>query len=79
MRINTRELGRMLPVDVRVQIKALGLQGCVPFPHFLFRSLSTASFIKNLQDRTRTTLTMEDLSAALSEYGINSRKPEFYL
>jgi transcription initiation factor TFIID subunit 10 len=32
-----------------------------------------------LQDKTRTTLTMEDLSAALGEYGINSRKPEFYL
>lgn len=31
------------------------------------------------RDKTRTTLTMEDLSAALSEYGINSRKPEFYL
>lgn len=32
-----------------------------------------------LQDKTRTTLTMEDLSAALSEYGINARKPEFYM
>ncbi|THU99160.1 transcription initiation factor IID, TAF10 subunit [Dendrothele bispora CBS 962.96] len=31
------------------------------------------------KDRTRTTLTMEDLSAALAEYGINSRKPDFYL
>ncbi|KAJ7224430.1 transcription initiation factor TFIID 23-30kDa subunit-domain-containing protein [Mycena pura] len=31
------------------------------------------------KDKTRTTLTMEDLSAALSEYGINSRKPEFYM
>ncbi|KAH9034653.1 transcription initiation factor IID TAF10 subunit [Lactarius hengduanensis] len=31
------------------------------------------------RDKTRTTLTMEDLSAALSEYGISSRKPEFYL
>ncbi|KAH8116264.1 transcription initiation factor IID, TAF10 subunit [Phellopilus nigrolimitatus] len=29
--------------------------------------------------RTRTTLTMEDLSAALAEYGINARKPEFYM
>ncbi|KAI0305893.1 transcription initiation factor TFIID 23-30kDa subunit-domain-containing protein, partial [Multifurca ochricompacta] len=36
-------------------------------------------YLSNSQDRTRTTLTMEDLSAALSEYGINSRKPEFYL
>lgn len=32
-----------------------------------------------LQDKTRTTLTMEDLSAALAEYGINARKPEFYM
>ena len=31
------------------------------------------------QDKTRTTLTMDDLSAALSEYGINSRKPDFYM
>ncbi|KAJ7245156.1 transcription initiation factor TFIID 23-30kDa subunit-domain-containing protein, partial [Mycena haematopus] len=31
------------------------------------------------KDKTRTTLTMEDLSAALSEYGINARKPEFYM
>jgi len=29
MRINTRELEQMLPVDVHVQIKALGLQGYV--------------------------------------------------
>jgi hypothetical protein len=33
MRINTRELEQTLPVGVHVQIKALGLQGCVPFPH----------------------------------------------
>lgn len=31
------------------------------------------------KDKTRTTLTMDDLSAALAEYGINSRKPEFYM
>ncbi|OAX39814.1 transcription initiation factor IID, TAF10 subunit [Rhizopogon vinicolor AM-OR11-026] len=31
------------------------------------------------KDKTRTTLTMDDLSAALAEYGINARKPEFYL
>ncbi|KAH0836643.1 transcription initiation factor TFIID 23-30kDa subunit-domain-containing protein [Lanmaoa asiatica] len=31
------------------------------------------------KDKTRTTLTMEDLSAALAEYGINARKPEFYI
>ncbi|KAF9457527.1 transcription initiation factor TFIID 23-30kDa subunit-domain-containing protein [Collybia nuda] len=31
------------------------------------------------KDKTRTTLTMDDLSSALSEYGINARKPEFYM
>lgn len=30
-------------------------------------------------DRTRTVLTMDDLSSALSEYGIKVKKPEFYL
>lgn len=33
MHINMRELEQMLPVDVHVQTKALGPQGCVPFPH----------------------------------------------
>jgi len=32
-----------------------------------------------LKDKTKTVLTMDDLSAALNEYGINARKPEFYL
>ncbi|KAB5594969.1 Transcription initiation factor TFIID subunit 10 [Ceratobasidium theobromae] len=31
------------------------------------------------RDKTRTVLTMDDLSAALTEYGISARKPEFYL
>ncbi|KAG1881284.1 transcription initiation factor TFIID 23-30kDa subunit-domain-containing protein [Suillus subluteus] len=31
------------------------------------------------KDKTRTALTMDDLSAALAEYGINAKKPEFYL
>jgi hypothetical protein len=31
------------------------------------------------KDKTRTTLTMDDLSAALAEYGINARKPDYYL
>ena len=31
------------------------------------------------KDKTKTTLTMDDLGAALAEYGINSRKPEFYM
>ncbi|KAF9245251.1 transcription initiation factor TFIID 23-30kDa subunit-domain-containing protein [Melanogaster broomeanus] len=37
------------------------------------------SCLEDPADKTRTTLTMDDLSAALSEYGINARKPEFYL
>ncbi|KAG6837164.1 hypothetical protein H0H93_013754 [Arthromyces matolae] len=32
-----------------------------------------------IKDKTRTTLTMDDLSAALAEYGIHARKPDFYL
>ncbi|KAG8930691.1 Transcription initiation factor TFIID subunit 10 [Tulasnella sp. 418] len=32
-----------------------------------------------LKDKTKTVLTMDDLSAALSEYGINARKPDFFL
>ncbi|KAF8631865.1 hypothetical protein AX15_002135 [Amanita polypyramis BW_CC] len=31
------------------------------------------------KDKTRTTLIMDDLSAALAEYGISARKPEFYM
>lgn len=48
----------------------------------LYSSQSTSPAHRMLcppQDKTRTTLTMEDLSAALSDYGINARKPEFYL
>lgn len=33
----------------------------------------------SFQDKTKTTLTMEDLSAALSEYNINAKKPEFFM
>ncbi|KAG8220922.1 hypothetical protein J3R82DRAFT_2426 [Butyriboletus roseoflavus] len=36
-------------------------------------------FLTSPKDKTRTTLTMDDLSAALAEYGINARKPEFYI
>ncbi|KAI0691457.1 transcription initiation factor IID TAF10 subunit [Cerioporus squamosus] len=31
------------------------------------------------RDKTKTTLTMDDLGAALADYGINMRKPEFYM
>jgi len=31
------------------------------------------------KDKTKTVLTMDDLSSALGEYGINARKPEFFL
>jgi len=34
---------------------------------------------QSARDKTKTTLIMEDLSAALAEYGITSRKPEFYM
>jgi len=33
----------------------------------------------SVKDKTRTTLTMDDLSSALAEYGINARKPEYFL
>ena len=29
--------------------------------------------------KVKTVLTMEDLSAALAEYGVNARKPEYYI
>jgi len=31
------------------------------------------------KDKTKTVLTMDDLNSALGEYGINSRKPEYFL
>ncbi|KAF8552394.1 transcription initiation factor IID, TAF10 subunit [Imleria badia] len=43
------------------------------------RARATVSGPGAAKDKTRTTLTMDDLSAALAEYGINARKPEFYL
>lgn len=30
------------------------------------------------KDKSRTVLTMDDLSAALGEYGVNARRAEFY-
>ncbi|QRV74091.1 Transcription initiation factor TFIID 23-30kDa subunit [Ceratobasidium sp. AG-Ba] len=40
---------------------------------------ATAATSALARDKTRTVLTMDDLSAALAEYGINARKPDFYL
>ncbi|EJD48263.1 transcription initiation factor IID, TAF10 subunit [Auricularia subglabra TFB-10046 SS5] len=34
---------------------------------------------RTARDKTKTVLTMDDLSAALTEYGIAARKPEFYI
>ncbi|KAJ3385606.1 Transcription initiation factor TFIID subunit 10 [Lobulomyces angularis] len=34
---------------------------------------------KNPRDQKRAVLTMEDLSSALAEHGVNSRKPEYFL
>ena len=49
--------------------------GYVPSPNSQYSSPNGES----IQDKTKTTLMMEDLSAALAEYGITSRKPEFYM
>lgn len=33
---------------------------------------------KKAANSKKTVLAMDDLSAALAEYGVNSRKPDFY-
>ncbi|PCH44211.1 transcription initiation factor IID TAF10 subunit [Wolfiporia cocos MD-104 SS10] len=43
------------------------------------RARTTQTGPASARDKTKTTLMMEDLSAALAEYGITSRKPEFYM
>ncbi|KAF7796339.1 hypothetical protein EIP86_007516 [Pleurotus ostreatoroseus] len=43
------------------------------------RSRGPATGPAAARDKTKTTLMMEDLSSALAEYGITSRKPEFYM
>ncbi|KAI0731159.1 transcription initiation factor IID TAF10 subunit [Earliella scabrosa] len=43
------------------------------------RSRANQSGTASARDKTKTTLTMDDLSSALAEYGINSRKPDFYM
>ncbi|KAL1659956.1 transcription initiation factor TFIID 23-30kDa subunit-domain-containing protein [Schizophyllum commune] len=51
----------------RIRTNAAGARGRTAAPYGMSK------------DKTRTTLTMDDLSAALSEYGIDARKPDFYL
>lgn len=52
----------------------------VNLPEFVASTYKTLiCFDLLVQDKTKTTLMMEDLSAALAEYGINARKPDFYL
>ncbi|KAL1746784.1 transcription initiation factor TFIID 23-30kDa subunit-domain-containing protein [Schizophyllum fasciatum] len=51
----------------RIRTNAAGTRGRTAAPYGMSK------------DKTRTTLTMDDLSAALSEYGIDARKPDFYL
>ncbi|EKM49982.1 uncharacterized protein PHACADRAFT_105415 [Phanerochaete carnosa HHB-10118-sp] len=43
------------------------------------RSRAAQSGPQAARDKTKTTLMMEDLSSALAEYGITSRKSEFYM
>jgi len=43
------------------------------------RAAATSGASAPLKDRTKTILTMDDLGAALTEYGITARKPDFFL
>ncbi|GJE90978.1 transcription initiation factor IID TAF10 domain-containing protein [Phanerochaete sordida] len=43
------------------------------------RSRAAQSGPQAARDKTKTTLMMEDLTSALAEYGITSRKPDFYM
>ncbi|KAH9945722.1 transcription initiation factor IID TAF10 subunit [Amylocystis lapponica] len=43
------------------------------------RARTTQAGTAAARDKTKTTLAMDDLSAALAEYGITSRKPEYYM
>jgi len=53
------------------------------YQHARIRTNATAgrsrAGVTGIRDKTRTTLTMDDLSAALAEYGINARKPDFFI
>ncbi|KAG8983946.1 Transcription initiation factor TFIID subunit 10 [Tulasnella sp. JGI-2019a] len=43
------------------------------------RATATSGASAPLKDKTKTILTMDDLGAALTEYGITARKPDFFL
>lgn len=67
-----------------VQMQRVGvlarLSQVLEVPRFVFTNPAPMDeFLTSPKDKTRTTLTMDDLSAALAEYGINARKPEFYI
>jgi len=47
--------------------------------HASDKATTTVGASAPLKDRTKTILTMDDLGAALTEYGINARKPDFFL
>ncbi|KAH8832596.1 transcription initiation factor TFIID 23-30kDa subunit-domain-containing protein [Flagelloscypha sp. PMI_526] len=49
------------------------------YQHARIRTNAGAGRNRNQSDKTRTTLTMEDLTSALQEYGVDSKKPEFFL
>jgi hypothetical protein len=76
-----------LPGSVLLTLLTTWCPGIPAFASFISSTLNDALYRHPVlitdtlcsQDKTRTTLTMEDLGAALSEYSINSRKPEFYL
>ena len=56
MLISTRELEQMLPVDVRVQIKALGPQGWVPCSPLAYHVVPVSSHQNPLRTRIMMTL-----------------------
>lgn len=48
----------------------------MPAPAVRDRALDGYVDLTDMQDRTRTVLTMDDLSAALGEYGIDARRAD---
>ena len=47
--------------------------------HLRWANSIPAQTMTNMHPQVKTTLTMEDLSAALGEHGINNRKPDYYV